>query len=41
MLEKQNSKKGEKIQKSRIYDIENFTFSYSKNETYKKYKYRV
>ena len=27
-------KKGEKIQKSRIYDIENFTLSYSKNETY-------
>ena len=27
-------KKGEKIQKSRLYDIENFTLSYSKNETY-------
>ena len=27
-------KKGEKIKKSKIYDVENFTFSYSKNETF-------
>ena len=35
MLEKQKFKKKEKkIKKSQIYDIENFTVSYSKNEIF-------